>query len=140
MNKNIKYLTCFLILSALSSTTARADFILDFEGQFFNNFLGSPPFTSTDRITGTITFDAFDNSAPQSNIQARSFSLSTTVNGNPGFTVFVADASTDSRIITNGFDFAANSLDPTGFALSVTGDFTAAFAGDEYLSITDIGD
>ena len=125
---------------ATHASTARGDFVLSFEGEFFDTFFSSPPFTTADRISGTITFEDFDNSVPQFGIQAQSVSLSTTINGNPGFTFTIADALIDSRVDFNSFDFDANSLQPTLFNLTLLGDAIGGTDGDEYLSITDIGD
>ena len=118
----------------------RGDIVLSFAGQSFSDVLDGPTLTNADRITGTITFDDFRPLSSSMTLAAKSFMLSTTVDGAPGFSFNVADAATDSRVTLNEFDFAPGSLIPAGFVLTVTGDVFGLAGFDEEISISDIGD
>jgi hypothetical protein len=119
---------------------ARGGVILYFDGSQFTDTFGEPTFSTSDRVTGTITFDDFGPLvAPIFDVPARSFTLSTTVNGLPGFTFDVPDASIDG-VTLNTFDFAPGSLIPTGFALTVSGNVFGDPNFDEEISISSIGD
>ena len=73
-------------------------------------------------------------------LQARRFTLSSTVGGGPGFSFDIADAITDTRVTLNEFDFEPGSLLPTDFALTVTGEAFGSPDGSEEISISTIGD
>lgn len=119
---------------------ARGAVILYFSGSQFTDTLEAPTFSTSDRVTGTITFDDFGPMvAPIFDVPARSFTLSTTVNGFPGFTFDVPDTNIPG-VTLNTFDFAPGSLIPTGFALTVFGNVFGDPTFDEEISISDIGD
>jgi hypothetical protein len=132
----------FLALLAVAFCTNRAtmaDIILNYEGQLLDTVVTGTALTSSDRITGTIVFDNFLPLGSPGTFAAKSFTLSTTVGGLPGFQFTVADAATDPRVTLNAFDFAPGSLTPTAFGLTVSGEEFGGI-GDEELSISDIGD
>ncbi|WP_413431273.1 hypothetical protein [Crateriforma spongiae] len=118
----------------------RGDIVLSFDGEPFIEVFGAPTLTTADRITGTITFDDFGPLSAPTTLAAKSFMLSLTVDGAPGFSFNVTDAATDSRVELNEFDFTPGSLKPSGFILTVTGDVFGDAGFEEGISISEIGD
>ncbi|MCA9129614.1 MAG: hypothetical protein KDB22_21150 [Planctomycetales bacterium] len=138
-NTRIIAAAIFFLLVQMPSAV-RADLVLNFEGQFFTDFVGQPTFSPADRISGTFVFDDIGTITIPTVVTARSIRLGTSVNGGDGLLFNITDAATDARVTLNQFEFSPGSLIPTTFIVTVAGEVFGDASFPEQLSIADIGD
>lgn len=131
LKRSMKLAVLLGAIAAITSTVpgARAATVL-FLGQPYDDAVGTGFVIGQDRVVGSITFDSSGDS------QARSFRLSSTMNGGPGFEFNVPDTSAlpvGVSLSSNSFADWVNGL-PTSWSLTVYGNI-AGSAEEEQITI-----
>lgn len=116
MIKALRMAFATLLLATVVPNVSQADIILSYTGQLFTKTEGAGAFVkNVDRITAIVTFEK------SGDLNAKAFSLSTTMGGGVGFTLHWDSKSPDSLIeYTNLFPKWSGSL-PTEWNLLAVG-------------------